>query len=76
MSGWQSYYRYHPLYVFAEGSALKTFITFPSDRFLWPQLNFCPCLNCDDLHYLIKEGVKGPVWYRSMVPPVDKLLPS
>lgn len=28
MSGWQSYYRYHPLYVSAEGSVLKTFITF------------------------------------------------
>lgn len=42
MSGWQSYYRYHPLYVSAEGAALKTFFTFPPEQFLCPEFNFSP----------------------------------
>lgn len=70
MSRWQRYYRYHPLYVSAEGSVLTTFISFPVC--LWFQLNSYCFLNCDNLYYLIKERVKALVWHCNMVPPVDK----
>lgn len=71
MSGWQSYYRYQPLYVSAEGSVLKTFITFPSDFY---GLTLIFLLVWIVMIYMI--WFKAPVWYCHIVPPVDTLQPN
>lgn len=51
--------RYHPLYVSAEGSVLKIFITLPLIFMAWVFfvfVFFSACLNCDDLNHVIKES--------------------
>lgn len=56
MSGWQSYYRHHPLYVSAQGSERGTFITFP--LIFMEDFIFTTCISMRDYGYAIKKEKK------------------